>query len=293
MNTTPRDTSFAGLFGTTWNTFKSNYGLCLGLGILALLLSFACAIAGYLLAISASSKDSMYSGAFVAVLSQFILFTVILTPLITLLSFKLITRVRGEKGIRSGWFSRVFIASLVFHVILLPGLICSQFGNPTQYEQTKLIPEMITAGIQAVSEKQDRPNEDGPAFKRAEELQQEINTLKESENTGLVILGGILSLVGLLFAITWLPWAALAACDPREVCQGASETLRRGSEIAAGAKGSIIGSYVIVILIAGVTLAMCLLPGVFFGFPLAFAWMPAVYLLLRDTGAHTPPVEPA
>ena len=86
---------------------------------------------------------------------------------------------------------------------------------------------------------------------------------------------------------------ALAACDRREQCQTLSETLARGSNLASDAKFGLIASYVVLIVIMMISFAACGLPGIFFGFPLAFAWIPASYLLLRDQGTESGPAAPA
>ena len=287
MNTKPHDTSFGALFGASWNTFKGHYGLCLGIGVLVLIIIIAVSIAVFLIALSFSSKDSIYSGAIAAIVSSFFIMSVIGMPLIVIVGFTIVKRVGKQVGMRSGWFSRLFLVSIAYNLVLLPGMIFQQLGNPGQFEEVKLTPELIAASMQEVTEKQDNPNVVGPAGARVQEINAEIEALHENQSFALVLFGNFLSLIASIFVFCWAPWASYAACDPKETSEG-GETIKRGFALARGAYGSIIGCGIVIGIIAVFTLAMCFLPGIFFGWPLAMAFGPSVYLILRENASAPP-----
>jgi len=288
MNTKPHDTSFGALFGASWKTFKGHYGLCLGLGVISLVIIIAVSIAIYLIAIFFSSKESIYTGAIAWLISSFFIMSVIGVPLIVIVGFTIVKRVGQQEGMRSGWYSRLVLVAIAYNLVLLPGMIFQQLGNPGQFEEARLTPELIAASMQEVTEKQDNPNVVGPAGARVQEINAEIEALHENHSLALVIFGNILSLIASLFVFCWAPWASYAACDPKDASQGGGETIKRGFALARGAYGSIIGCGIVLAIIAVFTLAMCLLPGIFFGWPLLMAFGPSVYLILRENASAPP-----
>lgn len=292
MNDTQHDMSFSGLFGSAWNAFKSNYGLCLGLGILVFILIFCIQIVTLTLATSQSNQENLYTSAVVAVTSEFVLMVVIGSPLGALIVFQLVKRLRGHGSTRSGWYSRVLLVSFVAQLIMLPASICLQFGNPGQYEINKLFPEKITALFQMASEKQDSADTEGPAAKRYKEIVAEEDALYAKGSYSLQLLGILLMIVAVLINIVWAPWAGMAACDSDESTEGGVETIKRGRELAVGASGSIIGTFVVLMIILVASFFACFFPGIFFGGPLYLAWTPAVYLLL-SAGSHSAAPEAA
>ena len=285
MNTTPRHHSFAELFAATFRTFTSNYALCLGLSVVLLVITFIIMAVIFTLGITFSSEDSPYSGAIAAIISQFTLFTLVITPVTIVLVFALIGRIRDEKGKRSGWFVRVLLVSFIAHLILLPALICSQLGDPGSFEALKLIPETVSVQNEISGYRLSDTPVPPDVQQTSDQLTEKVDAIKASQNDVLRTLGGVFYVVGIFIIVAWLPWASLAACDPREHCQTLSETLARGSSLACGAKANLILTYLVVLVIMMISFAACGLPGIFFGFPLAFAWIPGSYLLLRDRAA--------
>lgn len=303
MNANP-NANFGGLFGTTWNAFKSNYGRCLGLSLVAVIVACIALVVAIVFGVTFSSPESMQTGNIAFITSYFIIEILFVYTILAILSYMLVRKLRGEGTSRSGWFSRVLVIGFLAQLVMLPGLVCSQLGNPGQWEELKLAPEAMAASFQAEMEKQNttasqdenakkETENQGAAQKRLLEIEAEVAVLQSKRNSVLGIAGLLLSIAGGFYIITWMPWALLAACDSRETCQGISETIRRGREIARGANVAIIGTGVVLGIIAYVSFLLCFLPGFLFGFPLLFAWIPAVYVTLRDTDESVPPVQTA
>ena len=293
MDTTARKTAFSDLFGATFHTFKSNYALCLGLSFVLLVITFVTLAVVFAVGITFSSRDSLYSGAIAAIIAQFTLFTLVVTPVTIVLIFAVIARIRDESGKRPGWFVRVLLISFIAHLLLLPALICSQIGDPGSFEVLKLIPEKVSLGNQMSTFRVSGTPVPPDVQQASDQLNAENDAIRANQNDLLRTLGVLFYVAALFVIVVWLPWASLAACDLREQCQTLSETLARGSSLASGAAIGLIASYVVVIVIMMITFAACGLPGIFFGFPLAFAWIPGSYLLLRDRAVDQPDPEPA
>ena len=293
MNATARNTSFSDLFGATFNTFKSKYPLCLGLSFVLFVITFVITAVIFAVGITFSSSESLYSGVIAAIIAQFTLFTFVVTPVTIVLVFAVIARIRDERGKRPGWFLRVLLVSFIAHLILLPALICTQIGAPGSFEVVKLIPETVSLASEVNGYRASDTPIPPDVQQASVQLKEQITALEADENDVLRTVGGVLYVVGLFIIVVWLPWAALAACDRREQCQTLSEMLARGSSLASGAKFGLIASYVVLIVIMMISFAACGLPGIFFGFPLAFAWIPASYLLLRDQGTESGPAAHA
>jgi hypothetical protein len=119
-----------------------------------------------------------------------------------------------------------------------------------------------------------------------QKTKEKLNAVQSSRNSGLMFGGFLVTFVGVLFLLTWLPWSMVACLDPEEKTSGVQSAIRRGREIAAGNLWPIVGVYIIVTVIAGVSSAACLLPGLFFGIPLALAMVPGLYLCLRGELEH-------
>ena len=293
METTQPRVSFSELFGAAFGTLKSNYSLCLGLSFMLLVILFVTVVVIFALGMVFSTKEALYPGAIAGIIAQFTLFTLIITPLTVVFTFLVIARIRDEKGMRSGWLVRVYLISFIAHLLLLPALICSQLGDPGSFEVLKLIPETLTLESRASAYRQSGTPVPAEVKQAADQLKEEADYFEANRSPVLRSLGGVFYVVALFIIVTWLPWAVLAACDPRERCQSLSETLARGSLLASGAKVNLILTYVVVMVISGLSFVACGLPGIFFGFPLAFAWIPGSYLLLRDRGSESSPAVPA
>ena len=290
MNDTPRNTSFGfgDCFGSTWNAFKSNYGLCLGISILIMLIGLAVYFVAFVVASMFSSAEDPSAGVAAFIVLVFFGTVLILSPVSTVLLFKIVSRLRGGGSPRAGWYPRVLVVAFVGHLFFLPAMICSSLGNPIAFEEIKLLPEFLSATAAAVEEKGRNPDVEGPAQKRAKELQEEMNEIKANKSGALETAGHVLNFLAFLLTICWMPWAAMAACDPNE-STGAADSLRRGWELGKGSVGGIIFSSIVLVIIAVVTTVACCLPGIFFGLPLLFAFTPGVYVLLRDGGQHELP----
>ena len=141
---------------------------------------------------------------------------------------------------------------------------------------------LMISNIPAANAENSDQVETPAAQERAEALRARVDSIKNSRNQPLLILGQLLLLAGVLFCIPWIPFGTFAACDPRETCQGFSEVVGRSLELTSGARFALLCTYIAVTLILIITLAMCLFPGIFFGMPLGFAWLSACYLVLRD-----------
>ena len=290
MNDAQQNASFGfgDCFGATWNAFKSNYGLALGISILIMLIGLAVFFVSYVVAAMFSSPEDTSAGVAVAIILVFFGQVLILSPISTVLLFKIVSRLRGGGSLRAGWYPRVLIVAFVGHLFFLPAMICENMSNPSGLEEMKLMPEFISATVAAVQEQSPDPDVKGPAQKRAEEIEEEMKQLQSNNSGALETAGHVLNFLAFLLTICWVPWAAMAACDPNE-STGAADSLRRGWELGKGSVGGIIFSSIVLVIIAFATTVACCLPGIFFGLPLLFAFTPGVYVLLRDGGQHELP----
>ena len=290
MNDAQQNASFGfgDCFGAAWNAFKSNYGLCLGISILVILISLAVFFVAYVVAGMFSSAEDLNSGIAATIVLVFFVQVLIVSPVSTVLLFKIVSRLRGGGSPRAGWYPRVLIVAFVGHLFFLPAMICSSLSNPSGLEQMKLAPEFISATVAAVLEKGTDPDVKGPAQIRAQELGKEMEKFNANKSKALETAGHVLNFIAFLLTICWMPWAGMAACDPNE-STGATDSLRRGWELAKGSVWGIIFSSIVLFIIAIVTALACCLPGIFFGLPLLFAFTPGVYVLLRDGGQHELP----
>jgi hypothetical protein len=270
-DTQTTDTSFGGFFGSMWRIFKGNYGLCLGMGILMLVVMLiATTISGAVGFALGASKDPVTGGAVKLVLDLGLQILVVM-PFAYWIAMRITQRVRGTSGLRAGWYGRAVPLLCVYIAFMLPGLIVASVADPDHYHadnnpvvKIQNAIEEATAGDDYVAPVGD-PDDEAP----------------RPVNVGLQIAAGVLLIVGILVVLPWVPWATMSAIDPEESTSGVGECLARGRELGRGAAGAMIGSYIVIVLILGVTLTACIVPGLFFGLPLAMGWTPAVYLALR------------
>jgi hypothetical protein len=290
MNDAQQNASFgfSDCFGATWNSFKSNYGLCLGIGILIILISIAVFFVAYVVAAMFSSPEDLTSGIAVGIVLVFFGQVLILSPVATVLLFKIVSRLRGGGSPRAGWYARVLVVAFVGHLFFLPAMICSSLSNPSGLEQMKLVPQFISATVAAIQEQGAGPDVESPAQQRIQELSKEMEKFDANKSKALEIAGHVLNFLAFLLTICWMPWAGMAACDPNE-STGAVDSLRRGWELAKGSAWGIIFSSIVLFIIAVASTFACCLPGILFGFPLLMAFSPGVYVLLRDGGQHKLP----
>ena len=267
----PEVSPFAGsFFSGTWHTFKTNYGLCLGMAMLLFVVTFVVTIATEGLGFFLAAKSGSGTGLAVANILSIAIQVFLFLPLAYWIAMRITQRVRGTSGIRAGWYARTLPLISLYVLLMVPGLIVAALADPDHYHQNNNPIVQIQNAMEAVNA------EDGPAAPT-----KEIDPNFRLPNVGMQLAGGALVVVGLFFALPWIPWATMSALDPEESTSGAGECLARGRDLGRGRAGGIIGSYVLVILIVAVSFAACFFPGVFFGFPLAVAWTPAVYLSLR------------
>ena len=285
-----RNGSFTGLFAETWNTFKKHYGTCFGLSLVVLAVVAVSTAITISMGLAFSSREALLTGAIASIAGDFISEVLIVTPVMSLLLYRLVSKIRGEGGLRSGWLPRILVIGFLAQLVILPSTICAGLGNSSQWEELKLLPEAISARMQVEMELQTTTAAQA-AQERVQEVEQQFTALRKENNPVLSQIGTLLGLLGLVFIMTWAPWAVMVGFDSRERCEGISETIRRGRKIARGSTIGIILTGVVLSVIATVTLWLCLLPGLFFGSPLLFAWIPAVYVALRDGPEDEPPGE--
>lgn len=276
MNTTPPTEApeanpYAGsFFSGTWHTFKTNYGLCLGMTVLLLVVSLVVTLGVEALGFVLASSSGSETGLVVANVLSFAVQILIFVPLAYWIAMRITQRVRGSSGLRAGWYSRALPLIFIYMLFMLPSLILAAMSDPDHYHENNNPIVQISQAIE-----KGNAGDDYVAAEKDPEFQ--------PPNFALQIGAGALALLGLFFTLPWLPWAILSAVDPLEKTSGIGECLARGRELGRGRAGGIIGTYILIILIMVVSFAACLLPGFFFGLPFALAWSPAVYLTLRGS----------
>ena len=120
-------------------------------------------------------------------------------------------------------------------------------------------------------------------------LQEKMQELGKEQDPLMMLLALFLSLAALIFTYFWAPWSMYAALDPLEGASSTGQALGRGRELARhGGAGNIWLVPIVFSLIMIVTTAACCLPGLFFGWPLAFAVIPGMYMCLRGEREAVP-----
>ena len=306
--------SFGELFGSAWSTFKSNYGLCLGITVIILVLYVVIVIINAVLMGTMSSDESSTLGTIVSNAFTFIAMGVIFIPLVLYLGFWVIQRTRGGERSQRGRYGTIVAIALLQQLCLLPGQTLYELGNPGVGIQIRLIPQLISSGFERgiakgvlddamkadVKQyggdlKKDSPNYKEriefliPMQKKYDEKNASFNKLKEKmqgtnndKSPGMLLLGYLLMLLGMIFLYFWAPWAMFAALDPDEESSSIGQALVRGRALARRGGASNIWLVPIVsMVILIITTAACFLPGLFFGWPLATAVVPGMYMCLR------------
>ena len=293
---------FRQLFGSSWNTFKSNYLLCLGLMVPVVLLLLIEWVGQTGVGIWATGDGSgVLAGHIASIAFWFVFSSLVVSPVVAYLLYRIVRRARQGPAACAGRYVQIVVLVLIGNACLLPGVAIMAASNANQYVELELSWDLITDALQlrqnAQKEREAHAAENEKAKQDAHaELQKELAEIqgtkeqldiaKSSQNYGLMC-GGILVIsVGIVFLLTWLPWSIMASLDPEENTSDVQSAIRRGREIAAGNLWPIVGVYIITLVIAGVSTAACLLPGLFFGIPLALAMVPGLYFCLRGELEH-------
>ncbi len=291
--------TFGEMFGNTWTVFKENYGVCLSytlvIGLLSLVASIGVVIAGLM----TSAVENLWPMVCAVSAATWFANYVVIGPIFFLFAFAIVQRVRGESGRKSGSYLRVLLISACVGFFLIPSTVLNTLGNPGGYDELKLLPEylkvlgeeMSQQGAAAATTKDeldggvaDEGNE------KIEALQAQSVELKAMSKPTYTAIGGLYGFIFLLFLIRWKPWAMMIACDPQHPDTGAMESAQSGWRLGTGVYRGSIGTLFVISLIGIISFMACFLPGIFFGFPLAFAWLPGVYLLLVIEKREAPPI---
>jgi hypothetical protein len=293
---------FRQLFASVWSTFKSNYLLCLGLMVPVVLLLPILMIGQTGVGIWATGdKSGILAGQIASIAFWFLFSSLVVSPIVAYLLYRIVRRSRQGPGACAGRYAQIVVLVLIGNACLLPGVAIMAASNANQYVELELSWDLITDALQlrqnaqkereahaAENEKakQDAHAERQKKLAKIQETKEQLNVVNSSLNNGLMSGGILVMFVGIVFLLTWLPWSIMASLDPKENTSDVQSAIRRGREIAAGNLWPIVGVYIIVIAIAGVSSAACLLPGLFFGIPLALAMVPGLYLCLRGELEH-------
>ena len=293
---------FRQLFASVWSTFKSNYLLCLGLMVPVVLLLLIQGVGQTAIGIWATGDGSGVLASQIASIAFWFLFSsLVVSPVVAYLLYRIVRRARKGPGACAGRYVQIVVLVLIGNACLFPGVAIMAASNANQYVELELSWDLITDALQlsqndqkereAHAAENEKAKQDAHADRQKElaeiqETKEQLDIAKSSRNNGLAS-GGILVMgVGIVFLLTWLPWSIMASLDPEENTSDVQSAIRRGREIAAGNFWPIVGVYIIVIVIAGVSSAACLLPGLFFGIPLALAMVPGLYFCLRGELEH-------
>ncbi|MDG2292315.1 MAG: hypothetical protein P8L37_06625 [Phycisphaerales bacterium] len=316
---TPSSRSFGELFSAGWSTFKNNYGLCLGITFLLLLVYFVSEI----LTFAAMFLTPDHLGLIAASVVGLVV-SLIIPPVAARMGFWLVRRTRGgERSQRGRYGTLVGIAFLAW-LCFLPSLICNIAAHPGGMVPGQHAPGLFAAGMQqgiaksaldravkADVEKHGKLEKDSPdraerekalapleeryqaATAKMDKLRAKQAKTQEERTVPLLIAAMVLMVAGWIFLLFWAPWALYAAIDPLEDAATVKQALARGRELARNA--SVVSIWFVPMLctiIAGITLVMICLPGLFFGVPLMVAVIPGMYMCLRgergDEGETVP-----
>ena len=296
--TESRSCTFGMLFKSGWDVFKSNYGVCLGFGLLYLLLFILMLVAQFAVGIALTPDQSATAvGHFAVILVVVLLFSVLISPVTCYMLYRIISRTRGDgASARSGRYGMLVAVALITQIILIPSLVCQALGDPDQYLEMRNLPTMIEKQISLETKKQQMraAETNGDAEQAAsyrngvEELKAELGELVSESKSYQANRNGVwqglsflFSLIGGFIAVLLVPWAAMSILDPRENVSSVKEGLARGWQLASAGRWAIIGVYFVLSLILVASVCALVLPSIFFGLPLMTAMIPGIYLCLR------------
>ena len=304
-----RSCTFGMLFRSGWDLFKANYGVCLGFGLLYLLLFIVLVALQFIigLTLTADASDTM-TGHLAVILVSIFFASVLLGPIMCRLLFRILSRDRGD-GVpaRPHRYGMLVGIALIGQVIMAPAMIGQALGDPDQYLEMRNLPTYMeqTYALQMKKQQANIADSNGDAKQaaayrqEADELQasieqttSEMETYRANRSPMWQVFSGIYSIVAGILLMIWLPWAGMAILDPREQVSSVQEALGRGWQLASSARGAIIGVYIVLMLIIVASICALVLPIIFLGLPFATAIIPGVYRCLRgEVGEGT--AEPA
>lgn len=299
----PRRVGFSEIFGGTWRAFTSNYSGLLGyafvLLIIGLCLWLVTAAVGAWLQVevfeSGSYAPVMFCGALVLIFAF-----VVQVPVLAYMQYGVLRRLRGTtQERRQGQYGSVLLIAFVEVLLFAPGQFVYEASNPGMFENVFVTIDVISEAMeeeanQGVGEQDGsgmqenagvsnpEPEEQGSPWgkKFDTKLQQRLIP----NDPMLELVAAVLWIIAIFISFIWLPWAHLAVLDPRSNVGSVSEALRYGWQLCSASRGAVIGSGIVLIVIAALTYSCCL-PGIFFGAPLLFAWVPTAYMLMRGESA--------
>ena len=108
--------TFATLFGGMWKIFTRNYGLCLGIAFLYLLLHMGLFVVDTTLtfAIGQDEIDPLRDN--IKFITNFLLYAILIFPISAYLVFWLIQRVRNGDSRRRGRFGNLIVISVLMQL---------------------------------------------------------------------------------------------------------------------------------------------------------------------------------
>ena len=302
MNDTRRY-SFGELFGAGWSVFRHNYGLCLGIAVIFMVVYFLLGILSTAFAVMITSDESSTPGIIVQGHVGLFVSSLIVFPLAAYLGFWLVQRVRKGERSQRGRYGTIVVLSFLMALCFLPSQVAQGFGNPDGMAQLRMMPTMFMTGIERgmakgllddakenesddIDRLQQKYDEANAKFNGAQDRMQE---LQGKGNPGMQFFAGFLALISMIFVYFWGPWAMKAALDPLEEAAGTGQALARGRELARnGGPWNIWWVPFVFSIILIASICACCLPGLFFGLPLAFAMAPGMYMCLRGEMDSTP-----
>ena len=288
---------FSQLYASVWNTFKSNYLLCLGIMVPVVLMMPVAAVGRLATGVWVTGDDlNVLAGQTASIAFWFFFASLIMSPISAYLFYKVVRRVRHGSRSNKGRYGKIVALAMLGNACLLPGIATMAAGNPNQFVEMELGWEMIQDSMTLSQDDQDaraaKASGDQQSEKEAlaerekdstevRSNEGKIKAVKSSNNVGAGMAGMILIFAGVIFIWSWLPWAIMAVLDPEENASDVKSAIRRGREIASGSFWPIVGVWISITIIAVVSSVAFILPGIFFGIPLAMCLVPGMYLCLR------------
>lgn len=288
---------YGDLFRATWRAFVSQYGQLLGyvcLIILAgLLVGVTVFVVGLLLQINVFESGGLQPVMIAAALELF-LTMLIISPLTAYLHYAVLRRLRdSSEPRRSGRYGMIVTVALVQACLFAPATFSQKASNPGEFAMVILDFQILNVQVNAMDNMGDEagdPQSDEAATKK-QETDDQISKLEEQRiptNSNLQVVATVFWIFSAIIGVIWLPWAYLSILDPRSSVSTSLEALSHGWQLCAPSRWSVLGVFVVLMLILVATIILCCLPGLFFGAPLMMAAAPAVYMMLRGESVLKP-----